>query len=169
MTPLTHQVGLSHRGMNASSQSLRSPGVCLPLGATLQQILTPLPHKPHLFHPSRTKRRHLPQQQSSLALKSQEATHTVDVRSSTARYKEVHAEFALRPVDLSSCLGVAFGLHDGEGLLLLSDLRQPLLLQEGHQRVPHVHHIQHLLEDPLLLRLLLRRLIYRLNNVSMTM
>lgn len=55
VTPLTHQVGLSQR-CDASPQSLRSPGVCLPLVAA--SPFTPLPHKPHLFHPRRTKRRH---------------------------------------------------------------------------------------------------------------
>lgn len=62
---------------------------------------------------------------------------------------------ALFPVNLSSRLRVAFSLPDGEGLLLLAHLLQPLLLQEQHQGVPHVHHLDQLLEDPILLCLLL--------------
>lgn len=71
---------------------------------------------------------------------------------------------ALFPVNLSSRLRVAFGLPDGEGLLLLAHLLQPLLLQEQHQGVPHVHHLDQLLEDPLLLCLLLGGLVCETNK-----
>lgn len=73
---------------------------------------------------------------------------------------------ALRPVNLSSCLWVAFGLHDAEGLLLLAYLLQPLLLQERHQGVSHVHHVDHLLKDPIFFWLLLWGLICQTNTCA---
>lgn len=68
--------------------------------------------------------------------------------------------FFLLPVNLISRLGLAIGPYDGEHLSLLLDLLQPLLLQEGHQRVAHVHHLDHLLQDAILFRLLLGCLVW---------
>ena len=52
----------------------------------------------------------------------------------------------------------ALGQHGGLQVLVLLLLPQPLLLQQGHQRVSLLHHLQHLVQDPLLLCQLLLRL-----------
>lgn len=97
----------------------------------------------------------------------QQVSHTVDEKVSTL----AHAEFVcvcawkpLRPVNLSSCLRVPFRLPDAEGFLLLAYLLQPLLIQEQHQGVPHVHHLDQLMEDPILFSLLLWGLVCQKNT-----
>lgn len=70
----------------------------------------------------------------------------------------------LLPENLSSSFGVTLGLHDGKGFLLLAHLLQPLLLQKRHQRVSHVHHLQHLLKDVFFLHLLLWCLVYQMET-----
>lgn len=75
---------------------------------------------------------------------------------------------SLLPVNLCSCLGVALSLPHAEGLLLLTDLLQPLLLQEQHQRVPHVHHLDQPLEDLLFFCTLLWGLLWQ-TNTAMTL
>ena len=52
----------------------------------------------------------------------------------------------------------ALGQHGGLQVLVLLLLPQPLLLQQGYQGVSLLHHLQHLVQDPLLLRQLLLRL-----------
>lgn len=52
----------------------------------------------------------------------------------------------------------ALGEHDALQVLVLLLLPEPLLLQEGHQSVALLHHLQHLVQDLLLLRQLLLRL-----------
>lgn len=74
-----------------------------------------------------------------------------------------HAGSSL-PVNLCSCLGVALSLPHAEGLLLLTDLLQPLLVQEQHQRVPHVHHLDQPLEDLLFFCTLLWGLLWQANT-----
>lgn len=59
----------------------------------------------------------------------------------------------LSPVEVE-----AFGEHDGLQVLVLLLLPKPLLLQEGHQGVTLLHHLQHLIQDLLLLSELLLRL-----------
>lgn len=71
----------------------------------------------------------------------------------------------LLPVNLGSRLGMALSLPHAEGLLLLTDLLQPLLLQEQHQGVPHVHHLDQLLEDVLFFFTLLWALLCQANTV----
>lgn len=83
----------------------------------------------------------------------------------TGSYQVWVSTATLGPVNLSSCLGVPLSLHDGESLLLLADLLQPLLLQEHHQGVPHVHHFEQLLQGALLFRLLLRGLVCHKTNM----
>lgn len=73
---------------------------------------------------------------------------------------------SLLPVNLCSRLGVALGLPHAEGLLLLADLLQPLLLQEQHQGVPHVHHLNQPLEDAFFFFTLLRGLLCQANTVA---
>lgn len=72
---------------------------------------------------------------------------------------------SLFPVNLCFCLGVALSLPHAEGLLLLTDLLQPLLLQEQHQRVPHVHHLDQPLEDLLFFCTLLWGLVWQTKTV----
>lgn len=72
---------------------------------------------------------------------------------------------SLLPVNLCSRLGMALSLPHAEGLLLLTDLLQPLLLQEQHQGVPHVHHLDQLLEDVLFFFTLLWALLCQANTV----
>lgn len=85
--------------------------------------------------------------------------------SHTAGTHQAHAG-SLLPVNLRSCLGVALRLPHAEGLLLLTDLLQPLLLQEQHQRVPHVHHLDQPLEDLLFFCTLLWGLLWQTNTVA---
>lgn len=70
------------------------------------------------------------------------------------------------PVDRRSGLGMALGLPHAEGLLLLTHLLQPLLLQEQHQGVSGVHHLDQLLEDAFFLLTLLRALLCQANTVG---
>lgn len=70
------------------------------------------------------------------------------------------------PLNLRYGLRVSFGLHDGEGLLLLTHLFQPLLLQKRHQRVPHFHHLNYLLKNLILFYLLLGSLVCRTKRVK---
>ena len=53
---------------------------------------------------------------------------------------------------------IALGQHGGLQVLVLLLLPQPLLLQEGHQGVALLHHLQHLAQDAFLLRQLPLRL-----------
>lgn len=59
---------------------------------------------------------------------------------------------------------MALSLPHAEGLLLLAELLQPLLLQEQHQGVPHVHHLDQLLEDVFFFLALLRGLLCQANT-----
>lgn len=61
---------------------------------------------------------------------------------------------------------MALSLPHAEGLLLLTDLLQPLLLQEQDQGVPHVHHLNQLLEDAFFFLTLLRGLLCQANTVT---
>lgn len=88
-----------------------------------------------------------------------------EIVSHTAGTHQAHAG-SLLPVNLCSCLGVALSLPHAEGLLLLTDLLQPLLLQEQHQRVPHVHHLDQPLEDLLLFCTLLWGLLWQTHTVT---
>lgn len=87
--------GLAGELLAASAQSLRSPGLCLPLGGRLQQIFTqPLAHKPQLL---RDRLWWVSLRNYSIIfgfakVKSQ-VSHTVNARPSTAQYIQVHAEY----------------------------------------------------------------------------
>lgn len=52
----------------------------------------------------------------------------------------------------------ALGKHDRLQVLVLLLLTEPLLLQEGYQGVSLLHHLQHLIQDALLLSQLHLRL-----------
>lgn len=63
------------------------------------------------------------------------------------------------PVHLRSSGRMSLWFYYWISQRLLVELLQSLLLQEGHQWIPHVHHIQHLLQDLLLVSLQLRTLL----------
>lgn len=56
----------------------------------------------------------------------------------------------LSPVEVE-----AFGEHNSLEVLVFLLLSKPLLLQEGYQVIPLLHHVQHLIQDLLLLGQLL--------------
>ncbi len=60
------------------------------------------------------------------------------------------------PEHLGCCDWMSLGLQYWVLQQVIIDFLQPLLLQEGHQWIPHVHHVQHLLQDLILMFLLLR-------------
>jgi len=59
----------------------------------------------------------------------------------------------LNPVEVE-----ALGEHHALQVLVLLLLPKPLLIQEGHQGIALLHHLQHLIQDLLLLAELLLRL-----------
>lgn len=69
------------------------------------------------------------------------------------RYFRVAVSAILNPVQAQS-----FGEHNGLQVLVFLLLLKPLLLQECHKVVPLLHHLQHLVQDLLLLGQLLLRL-----------
>lgn len=169
--------------LDASTHSLRSPGLCLPLRGELQlTVIQPLAYKPELFilitegplvvvkPPQRCSiifgfcKNYVSGSRSESSESHIEWTAYTVLCSSNTFMLRMCVQEALCPVDLSSCLRVSLGLHDGESFLLLAHFLQPLFFQKRHQRVPHVHHLNHLLKDPLFFRLLLRCLVCQTNK-----
>lgn len=170
--------GLAEELLSSQISKLMSPSRGR-IATYIHSACGPLSPKP--FIPRSTKRERLwrvtllndsvaslaSQKVSGSKSEKQQVSHTADVIYCAVRTGSCWVYVcvkALLPVNLSSCLGVAFSLPDGEGLLLLAHLLQPLLLQEQHQGVPHVHHLDQLLEDPILLCLLLGGLVCKTNK-----
>lgn len=138
----------------------KASGLRLPLVVGLQLKLPQnLALRPRTLPPSRTKGGSPSANDSASSLASQKSDKSHKQWVRTGRRQR-----ASRPVNLSPRLGVPLGLLHAEGLLLLAYLLQPLLLQEQHQGVPHVHHLDELLEDLLFFCLLLGGLVCRVRT-----
>lgn len=71
----------------------------------------------------------------------------------------------LSPVEVE-----ALGEHDRFQVFVLFLLPESLLFQESHQRVPLLHHLQHFVQDPLLLGQLCLsfQVVYKRDRISCT-
>lgn len=169
---------LAAQTLGMSTERLRSPGLCLPLGGGLQLTLSEPPGSQAwtksyplteclwcvTFH--NEARSSLAFQMYISGFKSESSeSHTQKMWNNHQRGT---CRFTLRPVNLRSSLWLPFGLHDAESFLLLAYFLLPLLVQKRYQRVPHVHHFDHLLKDSLFFCLLLWCLIWKTKTYAHT-